>query len=451
MVETLQDHESSPEEVVSVQDELDLIEDEVKTNDAKRKMTHEAFASAERIETMPTPQIIALTEKILAKCLKEHASLQAWLSWKNIKAYQNQLYNSHPELRKVAVFDLWINDFSCAVYDDLQPSEKIKLLAFEWAMKDMLPISPWLKQKSGKFNAEKLIARYRSKIQEVTGDLLSTFKRDQAKNLLSVEKTLINNYWFTPKEATNYVVYLQNVQKEMDAQPWLYTESWIGPTWYAFIAGIIVWVGWVYLYKYLVNPRGMAETQLDLVKLGEPSTLAKLITAEQWFSVTGKRTESMFDTTGDSSLMATAKDLINNAQSRTVTMLLEGKVAVEYDFNGEQGASFKYSNEEKMIIVDFPKPNFTIRDENATVLQRNSEVIEVDVLNNTEQNLIRELKEKTLSDVAKQEQLINMSQQQLVEIIYLIYEPFLTSFGKEVKGVRVNVAGTWIPKTFLKG
>ncbi|MBP7848575.1 hypothetical protein KA013_05230 [Patescibacteria group bacterium] len=48
-----------------------------------------------------------------------------------------------------------------------------------------------------------------------------------------------------------------------------------------------------------------------------------MVTAEQPFEISGTRTESLYDTTADSSLVGRiAKDIINSAQSRTVTMSL---------------------------------------------------------------------------------------------------------------------------------
>lgn len=80
------------------------------------------------------------------------------------------------------------------------------------------------------------------------------------------------------------------------------------------------------VYDRITNPRGMAENNMGEINLGDPSLLAKLVTAEQPFTVNGTRTESLYDTTGSDGIEKIAKDIINAAQSRTVTMSLDGKV-----------------------------------------------------------------------------------------------------------------------------
>ncbi len=219
---------------------------------------------------------------------------------------------------------------------------------------------------------------------------------------------------------------------------------------FAFIAGVALTLCGVMVYDRITNPRGMAENNIGKINLGDPSLLAKLVTAEQPFNATGTRTESLYDTTESSGLTRIAKDIINSAQSRTVTMSLDGKVGVEYDFGTDKGATFEYDPTTKMIELQLPYPTFKIREQKATVLARNSERLEVSKFNNTEQKLLEELNTKALEKAETQQLLIDMSAQQTAKIVNAMYTPVLKNFNNQVVGVQVTIQGI-PPKKFIKG
>lgn len=156
----------------------------------------------------------------------------------------------------------------------------------------------------------------------------------------------------------------------------------------------------------------------------------------------------MYDTTNETGLARIAQDIINSAQSRTVTMSLDGKVGVEYDFDTKNGAVFMYDPKTKFINVQLPHPTFKIRDQKATILARNSELIEIAKFNNTEQNLLDELNEKALQEIGTQQALIYMSMKKASEVIYTMYGPILHHFKQDVIGIQVTVTGQ-APQKFL--
>lgn len=131
-------------------------------------------------------------------------------------------------------------------------------------------------------------------------------------------------------------------------------------------------------------------------------------------------------------------------------MSLDGKVAVEYDFEVKNGATFTYDPKTKMINVQLPYPTFKIREQKATVLARNSEWLEVSKFNNTEQNLLDELNGKALETVGTQQSLIDMSMRQTADIVNAIYSPVLKNFNKQIVGVNVTIQGQ-PTKKFIKG
>ena len=137
------------------------------------------------------------------------------------------------------------------------------------------------------------------KLEEITVDVSSTFQVDQRANAGQTLKTLQETYGMTAKEATMFKQYLDKVAKEHAlTQP---DQSNIYGYLFAFIAGAAVALCGVMVYDRITNPRGtgMAETNMGEINLGDPSLLAKLVTAEQPFTVNGTRTESLYDTNNE--------------------------------------------------------------------------------------------------------------------------------------------------------
>ncbi len=279
------------------------------------------------------------------------------------------------------------------------------------------------------------------KLEEITVDVSSTFQVDQRANAGQTLKTLQETYGMTAKEATMFKQYLDKVAKEHAlTQP---DQSNIYGYLFAFIAGVAVTLCGVMVYDRITNPRGMAETNMGEINLGDPSLLAKLVTAEQPFTVNGTRTESLYDNPDN-----LLQDALNAIQSRTVTMSLDGKVGVEYDFDTKNGAVFTYNPKTKFINVQLPHPTFKIREQNATILGRNSEWVEIGKFNNTEQNLLDELNGKALQEIGTQQTLIDMSMKKASEVIYTMYGPILRHFKQDVIGIQVTVTGQ-VPQKFL--
>lgn len=446
MVEQLSAH--IDDEHTEAETSLDELHQEVQLEQQAQEQTHHAFEFAQHVEVAPDPKIQGLMDRVLKKCLDDHVDLQKPLLGKSLAGYQQEIYKTHPELWHFLTFQIGINNFSCDTYQELTPTEKLKLLAFHGAVHDMLPWSIGLKNEQGRFDTVAFQKRYANKLESVVQDIASTFMIDQWSHAGQTLVVMQKEYGFTLEEAKAFKAHLEKIAKAHAAtQP----EQW-NMVWYmfAFVAGVAVTLLWVMVYDRITNPKWMAETQLWPINLGDPALLAKLVTAEQPFTVNGQRTESLYDTTGSGGIEKIAKDLINAVQSRTVTMSLDGKVWVEYDFEVKNGATFTYDPKTKLISVQLPHPTFTIRQQKATVLARNSEWIEVSKFNNTEQTLLDELNEQALQKVETQQGLIDMSMKQTADIVHAMYSPVLKNFNKQIIGVQVTVSGK-SPVIYPKG
>lgn len=397
----------------------------------KEVVAHEAHMQQARdfmqhCEVAPPINIKSITEKILKKWLDAHPELQKPLLGKELMAFQKELYTKQPELWQFMTFDVGIHSFSCDHYDDLQPTEKIKLIAAHGAIYDMLPLSIGLKNKQGTYDLAKLKSRYLGKLEEVTQNLTSTFKWDQWKNLGNITNTLQKDYGLTTAEAQAFKQYLDAVEKEYQK-----TQPQEANMWYffVFLAGMAVATLGFVLYDRITNPRGMVDISTK-TSLWPISLVTRLRTAEQPFSSKGPATAYLYDNPDN-----LLKKAINAFQSRSVTMVVDGKVGIEYDLSGLQdGKQIMYDKKTKMIEIELPEPTYRVLDQKAQVLARNSEVLEISKFNNLEVTLIDSLSAAAVNKVIEKDELLNISLRRVSEFLIAAY-----SAWNDIVGVRITI------------
>lgn len=397
------------------------------------------------ISVSPDPIIDRINNTILDKALSEHGHLQEWVANKSLSTIQKEIIGSHPELTSFLLFDMNINSLSCDSFSWLLPLEKIQIIALQSTIHDKLPFFPGLKNKDWSFNNEKFKQKFKYKVEATVKDLMSNFKWNQIKHFWVVKSALIKEYWLSEADASKYIAYLEKVRIQYESNQPVQWNVWY---WIAFAAGVAVTLLWLAVYDRIMNPKWMSERDMWVIDLGDTNVLAGLITAEQDFEVTGTQTDKLYDTSNETGIVWKLKDIANIAQSRKITLALSGKIGVEYTLATQDGASFTYDPSTKLINVQLPTPKFTMRDKKATVLERNSEIIEISKFNNTEQELINSLSEKVLWEAEKQNELVDISINQTANLIYQIYAPVIKRFGKEVKWITVTVNNN--KKEFLK-
>lgn len=188
--------------------------------------------------------------------------------------------------------------------------------------------------------------------------------------------------------------------------------------WYVFAIIIGIWIGIFAKHKYdqFMTPSIQRWLPIGEITLMEPEVLALITTAKQPFRQTWERTDKQFDSSGDTWIEKRMKDAANVFQSRTITMNMEGNVEVSFDFQ-----NYKMSFDWKRITVKLWSPTYRVADDKTYILWRNSERVEVDALNQTEQELTGELREKAIEEAKRWKDVEELAKKQIATVLFNLY------------------------------
>jgi hypothetical protein len=147
-----------------------------------------------------------------------------------------------------------------------------------------------------------------------------------------------------------------------------------------------------------------------------PEVLSLITTAKQSFTVAGERTDKQFDSSQDTGLAKIAKDALNTFQSRTIRMNMQGSVEVTFNF---QEYTMNFDGKRLQVIIQ--SPTYRVAESDTFIYGRNSEWIETNDLNQTEQELSKELKEKAIDKAIDSRNVEFMAKEQLSKLLYELY------------------------------
>lgn len=390
------------------------------------------------IDISETPAIKALNKKILETSLKNNPKLEQKFLSIDLRDYVDRTLHDHPELWPYLTFDLWLQSLKNKHYSRLSIHDKLKLITLEKTLQDSprYRFEKNTKNKDWKYDTQWFKQRYRDKFIEVISTLSRDFTRNQRSNFWFIKQTLTNTYWATEEAAEEYIAYLDEVKKQLEAQnP---TQLW--GRWYVVVAilAAILWAVGHKMYQDFMDPKGIEIISLDRISLWDPETLSKFVSAEQSFSLSAKKRKTQFD---DDSWISR---LANMAQSKEVIISLDGKIAVEYDVSSKNWASYYYNPQTQIIEIVLPSPSLALRDSQAKVLNTKRERIQISDFNNLEFELIDNMKEEVLRDDETKTKLIDLSVSSAASLFYEIYAPIIESNlvnngTMSVQGVTITV------------
>lgn len=269
-----------------------------------------------------------------------------------------------------------------------------------------------------KNNANHIKDSYKRALINLTNDLNNHFVKEQNGDI----SQSLTSIGITGLEQEHFVSYLQDLESNLQAtQP----QQWW--KWSRFVAGTLLWLAaWVFgykKYKDFITPDIQRWLPIWEVFMDRPETLAKLSTASQKFTQSGTRTDSYFTPENDGSITSALKNAANTLQSRTISMNMEWDVEVSYDFD-----NYKMFYDGERVTIHIANPTFRVANTNTYIQDRNSERIETKALDNTEQELTAELKQKAIDKAKSLWEVEKLSQEELARVIYnllSIVEPSL--------------------------
>lgn len=304
-------------------------------------------------------------------------------------------------------------------FEDLPAKNKLQCLALYHAFMSKPPLlSKWgigerlrLHWKQSTWES-----RYQFWLIYCLEQIHAKFKRKQSGGIAEYLTQLAqNDPSITTEQIDEYIQELEALKKHLESmKP---TEGNIG--WYIFVFVVGIWIGLFAMQKYneFMTPAIQRGLPIGEIQLMDPEVLSLITTARQPFRQTGERTDKQFDSTGDTWIEKWMKDAVNVFQSRTIAMSMEGAVEVSFDFQ-----NYKMSFDGKRIVVKLWSPTYRIANKETYILNRNSERVEVDALNQTEQELDNELGQKALDEAERSQEVEQLAKQQLATLLFNLYK-----------------------------
>jgi undecaprenyl pyrophosphate synthase len=251
-------------------------------------------------------------------------------------------------------------------------------------------------------------------------DINKKFKGKQKKGIEAYLKDLgkrNTQLGLDDNKITQYITHLENLKIELDKlQP---QEMW---SHYALLVTLIVWIAiWVYgkhKYDQFMTPSIQRWIPIGNIKFLDPEVLALITPVSQKFTQTGERTDKLFTPTGNNTIMDMAKELANIAQSKTIIMNVEWDVEVAFDFQ-----NYEMTFDGKRLTLYLDSPEYRVTKTQSFVKKNNRELIPSKALNQTEQELLEDLKKMAIDETKKNKSIEKMAKEQLSKILMNLYSP----------------------------
>lgn len=195
---------------------------------------------------------------------------------------------------------------------------------------------------------------------------------------------------------------------------------------------------WFMTYKYLTSDQWKDTIKLDNIILWDAKQVAKLISAEQKFSIQGEKTKELYDSENSmNSITSIWKQAINYFQSRTVALELTWKLNAYFDFDKEH--QYSYNPNTKMLEITLPNPEIMVSDQQHSVLERTDETFQIKEFDNLESELVSELKEKAINE-GNHRELLQNSMGKMADFMLSVIKPTLESTHPiEIQGIKITV------------
>lgn len=423
---------------------LNNYENTIEKTDTKKELSQlkkEVQKQSEYKEIWPIlandPDIKKATDKILAKELT--GTEPEVLKNKTIGTYINTIIKKNPELWFFMQKEIGAQNITNKKYEQLTGSEKLKVLTLTKTINlgnstlNNL-IAPY-KNKQGKIDIKKFTSAYKNIYQHTLEDIGNDFKWAQIGRFGNTKKTLKEKYKLTDNEANKFVRYLEEVKK----QPNSTQEAWAWAYIFFTLVGVALWAAGMYAYHKITTPETQSVINTGRVNIWSPEIIAKLATIEVPYSTTWEIKKEQFKINNDDiQLIKWLKKTGNLAQNQEIIMEVSGKYQIQFDFHT---STFERDNATKKVYVHLKSPKIVITDFQPKILKKNGEVFEVRALDNTQLELMNNLKQEVMRQAQEKTDILQLSQQQMTRILGAIYGDAIINGWGVYHGIEVTVEG----------
>jgi len=333
-------------------------------------------------------------EKVFNKCTSQ-AFEKEWKNFEKIDVSQTLkgILDKNPKLRFYITWTLklplWQKDFS-----KMSSEQKFNFMALYNTFFDRNFLETKLQPKNPIDRCDLLLRAQQDKVN-------SNFKWKNISNRLMIEKTLTEDFGLTRNESSKFVKYLAIIKKHpeyigiMKVQ-----ECGIWKFWWWMIVWAIAAILAGFWIQHIVNmwkPETISTVGWP-VNIQNPQDVLKFFSKEFDVSHSGSDKIKMFENDeNDGMIKSVVKDVINRAESRSITMNISWKAALQFDLDkwcAIQILDNDGDGKDWVARILLPDPDVIIIDSNAEVLDSDLEWFHLSKFDQTQENLRNRLVEE---------------------------------------------------------
>lgn len=356
----------------------------------------------------------------------------------NIGGYLNHLVQKHRGLAFFISGKLKLPT-SDRRFSDLTTEQKISFTALYRAINPS-KIQKFFAYKEGN-SVTNIVNNYKLSQKEVYNDINSQFQWMNLKNFGRLENTLISDFWLSQKEALACIKYLKVIEKNPQfINIFKSQEANLKPGLALLGIGIVLGALWYHFIANLWNPTPESNINGGRTKIENPENILRLLTQESKFENSGQIEKKMLvESKDDHFLIDIGKRIVNKAQSKTVTMELQWKLALQYDMGAHCEIIIDHNT--GIIELTMPKPTVVISESKSYIKNKSNELIQLKQFDNTELELQAQLKQKALDDALHDPNFYEVAKKQTRETLLPLFIS-LKPYGIEIKDLVIKEALT---------
>lgn len=164
--------------------------------------------------------------------------------------------------------------------------------------------------------------------------------------------------------------------------------------------------------------------------------ILRVLTQESNFNKTGNIEKKMYiESSDDNFFVDIGKRVVNTAQSKNLTMRLEGKLALQYDVKKSFTIELDHATGEATVLL--PKPKVVLTDSKAFIEKNNREFIHLRQFDQAEEELRQTLMTQVIQDAEADTSFYQRAKQQS-EKVFLDFFQSLKPYNVQLKKVTIK-------------
>ncbi len=367
----------------------------------------------------------------------------------DVKDFLHNISKKYKDLRFYVSWELQL-PLSVANFSNLTTNQKLNFLAlyetmnvgkdesFRWKLKDL-----WWKKVN---NSAEIIKSCNNRLDWYYKDINKWFKKINNLNFWNIKNTLIKDFGLTETETTKYKEYILLIKKHPE-YIWIIKPQEAGK-WWLVITWIVIWVIlWALWYHFVDNFGkwdGQTEIRKSKIEISDPENILRLLTQESDFIASDIAEKPLFQIQEDDGIVKElGKKIINRAETKKVEMIVEWKLALQYDAG--KYLKMEVDKDTWMISMYVCPPDVVVTQANAKITNKKNEFVNLSHFDQVELELLDSIKQDAINDAKRDPNFLSKAQQQTYDMLLPLFQS-LHPYGVDIRWLEViYVDNNWKP------